>query len=55
MRTTMALTPMPSLRRSIKADVSKNKSLKDILPSTADTLEVLSVEEVDDHRLKRLP
>lgn len=45
----MALTPMPSLRRSIKADVSKNKSLKDILPSTTDALEVLSVEELDYH------
>lgn len=38
---------LPSIRRSIKSDVSKNKSLKDILPSTAKALEVLSVEPVE--------
>lgn len=38
---------LPTLRRNIKTDVSKNRSLKDILPSTAKALEVLSVETVE--------
>lgn len=40
---------LPSIRRSIKTDVSKNRSLKDILSPTASALEIISVEELDYH------
>lgn len=40
---------LPTLRRNIRRDVSKNKPLQDILPSTAIAVEVLSVETVDYH------
>ena len=35
---------LPTLRRSIKTDVSKNRSLKDILSSSASALEIISVQ-----------
>lgn len=43
----MALTPMPGLRRNLKADASKNKSLRSILGSTFNATEVISIEPVE--------
>lgn len=35
---------LPLIRRNIKTDISKNKSLKDILSPTASALEIISVQ-----------
>lgn len=40
---------LPSIRRSIKSNVSKNRPLKDILSPTAEALEVTSVEALNYH------
>lgn len=39
--------PMPQLRPRVKADVAKNRGLKDIISSTAKALEVISVQKVE--------
>ena len=39
--------PMPQLRSRVKADVAKNRGLKDIISSTAKALEVISVQKVE--------
>ncbi len=38
---------LPTLRRNIRSDVSKNKALRDILSPTAKALEIISVEELE--------
>lgn len=38
---------LPTLRKNIRSDVSKNKALRDILSPTAKALEIISVEELE--------